>query len=399
MRFQYLPLLALPLFLCTCGPADDTQAVSGLPYEMEWGLVQGAPVGQFSDANKYGGFRLEIAGDSARLYQPLMGFGESYRAYAADSTARFSDPLYLTYTMPSDTSLRAVVRGEDGRKWEQIYVPVPKLPTAPLPESLIGQTYRFELDDTAVLLNFREGRSDLQEQGVAADLLFLKDGVERQTAGRVFGLSKRNSSNGTISAYYGVKSRADGTLRHNILLVSATGEGGVQAYRLLDDDRQRVVEGPFPMHPYSAIVPEDVTQEDLLPLLNQGRVVAEKLTAEPDSVGLRYDYEDAFERIGVIREQDLEYLDFEFQPGGDYHVFVGDRLLVAGKWELSSDRIFIVLRDPLRGSVEPRLIQSFGAEAIAFPIDLPIRTREERGDKLSSYYEAEVMLHFTRGAR
>ena len=396
MRHPATALYVSFLLLCTCAP--DPEPSHALPEGMEWGLVEGRPVGYVDNSNKYGGFRLDLTPDSARLYQPFLDHSEQYPAYAADSTARFPDSLYFTYQLEGDSSLRAVIRSYDGGRWEHRYTPVDKLESYPLPKTVAGQTYLLDLNDSPLLLRFREGKLGAAGSTLAADLVLLDSLTDRRAESRSFGMSLLDTESGILKTYYRVRPQEDGSLRHSILLVTGDGNGGVQAYQLLDDDKQRNVAGPFPLTPYVSIVPETITEADLLPLLNRGRVEVEKLTEEPDSVGVRYEYEESFRKRGGIVEEELASLDFEFRGDSTYHAFAGDRHIETGRWGLSDDRNFITLdRRGMGGG--PKLIQRYGPDEIVFPFTVMIQTAKPKGVKMLSYYEAEVMLRFTDPAR
>ncbi|WP_157974527.1 hypothetical protein [Lewinella sp. IMCC34183] len=385
------------LFLCTCAP--DPAPSYQLPEGMEWGLEKGQPVGYVDNSNKYGGFRLDLTQDSARLYQPFLDHSEKYPAYAADSTARFPDSLYFTYQVEGDSSLHAVIRSPDGGRWEHRYAPVAKLESYPLPKTVAGRTYLLDLNDSPMLLRFPEERVGPNGKIMAADVVLLASLADRRAEFGTFGMSLLDPETGVLKAYYRIRPQDDGSLRHSILLVTGDGDGGAQAYQLLDDDTQRTVAGPFPLAPYASVVPSTVTEADLIDLLNRGRVEVEKVTAEPDSVGIRYEYEEPFRTSGGIVAEELASLDFEFREDNTYYAFAGDRLISTGRWKLSYDRNFITLYSPGYTGGGAKLIQRFGPDEIAFPFTVMIETAEPKGVELLSYYEAEVMLHFRDPAR
>jgi hypothetical protein len=118
---RYLPLLLLLLNACTNGN-ENASLPDRLPKNRQYTLAEGQPPYIYNSSGIYTGYRLQFIGDSVRMYEPFGRYNQTFRAYEADSTERFADATYLTYTMAADSSLDVVVRDVEDKPFPQRYV-------------------------------------------------------------------------------------------------------------------------------------------------------------------------------------------------------------------------------------------------------------------------------------
>lgn len=298
MRSLYLSLLSLPLFLCTCGPAELMDTPPDPAQQTEWLLTAGEPLDYYNNSGHYEGFRLDLTGDSARVYNPFLQHDERYRAYAADSTEQFPDSLYLTYKMTLDSTLHVRLRFPGGGDRSQTYRPVARLDTHPITPSLTDRTYQFTLDDEYFLLTFTEVTTGKGDKQRLANLYPLDTTTERRITEQFLGFGFIQREDGTVSMLLPARAGEGGRRELNALLISATAAGELQAHQMLDVREEN--RGPLRILPqaYPAVIPANYAHSELLDLMNRGRVSARKLTPEPDSVGVEYAYPEDFARLG-----------------------------------------------------------------------------------------------------
>ena len=387
-----LPICLLFLVcVLACGPADPLPEP---PVAGHWQLLEGKPIGYFTSSGDYRGFRLRLTGDSAVPYDPFAATTETYRAYAADSTARFPDSLYLTYSLHPDGELHAR-RYAPGAPGEALrFVRAAPLGLHSLTERHIGQTYRLDLDGRPHLFANYYARSGDTSSMLIANLFELDTANGRRALHHSMGMAVPRRGIRTATSFFNLRGDQKGQRRYDRLLLSATADGGVQLHREEQDDARRVrVSGGVELERYPALVPESA---DLDALLNRGYLTTELLTTEPDTAGLTFAYPEDFRGITYA---DLDQLDFEFRADGTCSTFVGDRLVNQGQWTLTPDRNFVHFQGRLGGNERLKLIADYDGQTIAFPVTLELQTREPRGTRLLSYYRAEVMLRFSTEAR
>lgn len=167
-------------------------------------------------------------------------------------------------------------------------------------------------------------------------------------------------------------------------------EGQISAHYVVNQ-KGTTSERSVDLNPLASAIPADVSLAEISGRLINGRLEVDLSYPPADSADVEYAYEDRFLRWGVYPE-DINTLEINFNPDGEYFLFAGDRLLAQRKWELSPDRNFIVLvkEDGAYGKHFP--IINYTDESIDLRIPLNIRTREPRGVELTSYVEVDAYL-------
>ncbi len=294
--------------------------------------------------------RFVLENDSVYIYTPIYGPGTRYPAYAADSSARFADSMYVVYQLTDDSTVHLRMHGPQGASPERLLRRRPTgLRPAALPPSVAGKTYRFDLADSPLLLYFGAvvtPQTTLNLRGAPQvrpiDLRKSDSIVGPQGLPRV-GLSYAESVG---------KNRV---LIHD-LLVCATQRGVPQIY-VLRDERETGgggVRGPYPGILYGPVVPAVEADQNIVNRLQLGRIEVLPPAPVDTSSGFR---PLSLPRYGGIASGSLPTLDFEFRDDGTYLMLAENEIVDEGSWGLSTDRNFLLLAGPHEN--EPPILYPF----------------------------------------
>ena len=387
MRLTCPLRFALPILLCTCGPATS------LPPDDGEYINAGAPDTTVTGDPAYAGRRLVVRGDSATLFDPVYGTRDWLPFYAAAGNAA-TDSVYLTYERLNDDrlSVRVVGSDEDAEIPPQLYTYY-AAPRRYVPgEEVRGKTYRFDVEGVPVLLYFQAPNYPLPS---------LLTREEDNTATYEFRRTQpvSNPEGGQTSNLAYVEKVAENRVLVHRLLVMATEKGVPQLY--LREDRLHEpgrVRGPFIGTLYPSVVPESEADQNLFMQLSRGRIEVQPLPPEPatDSLATAYD-EDSFVRTGGLTVAEVQQLDIEFREDGTYVLLTGNRILEEAEWTLTADRNFVIFVRPRSfGMVDLRPIMAYTDDYFSFRIPVKVKTRRQDVRDRIAYYETEAELRFYR---
>lgn len=384
-----LVLLGLWLLFSSCGRIHDPASVA-LPGDQEYVLTLGFPYGtqNFGPAITAPGYRLQFEGDSARVFNPFA-YGEAYfRAYAADSTVRFSDSLNMTYQIEEDSTLLAVVRS--GGTWDAVqqYRPAKKMVYQDLPDDMDGETYRITIDGTDYVMYFDEMTGSRATQAVTVKtmkVITLANGPELKI------LKSRTAYGMGGEKLIVTISRGDERGRDQLML-SNSEAGRLQGHLLRESENR--VEGPIYPEELPSVIPDSVPTNNLINILNTGRITVTPPPPEPDSIGIEYANLNGEGDSKLITHAELDRLDFEFSEDGGYTLFAGNRMLQRGKWKFSEGRQLIQVISGASMHDDAQLIEAYAPGMLTFSLPIQLQTREPKGVRLTSFYTPRVQVKF-----
>jgi hypothetical protein len=149
--------------------------------------------------------------------------------------------------------------------------------------------------------------------------------------------------------------------------------------------KDRHVLTDMPLEPVRSVIPPEVTTDEFAERISTGKVIVDQSYPRVDSADVKYSYtEDYYARDG-LDPIDLNYLEFSFNPGGEYFVIARERVIMTGNWELSPDRNYIVTMRKEGAKYLHFPILAYTDEFIDLRLPLKVKTREPRGVKLESY--------------
>ena len=330
MRFRCLLLLALPLMLCTCGPARASDgAADGEYWPVHDTLPPPPPEGLAGLTQQ----RFVLEGDSIYTYAPGYGMGERYAAYQADSTTRYTDSLYVVYQLRNDSTLELVMHTPTGTSPNRVLRRRPAgLRPLALPDSVAGHTYRFELDSIPLLLYFATATEPMAT-------LTLREGtthapVQLRRNDPIVGEDGQPS----IGISFAESVGTNRVMIHR-LLVCATERGEPQIYLIPDERSGKRITGPFSGSKYASAVPETEADQNVVSRLQLGGIEVQLADIDTSE---RYALR-SLSRFWQVAEEQLGRLDFEFRDDGKYILLVGNEVVEEGNWGLSTDRNFLML--------------------------------------------------------
>lgn len=267
------------------------------------------------------------------------------------------------------------------------------------PIALAGQTFLFyneSVDSCRIYighdpnLSFSRGSKSyfvMGDKSMYQPASKILDGNYKGVRGIWDAFSPRPIDQSMFYRFYGEKGPGLGSspfeLRRN-------AEGQISAHYIVNQNGT-TSERSVDLDPLPSAIPADVSLAEISGRLINGRLEVDLSYPPADSADVEYAYEDRFLRWGVYPE-DINMLEINFNPDGEYFLFAGDRLLAQRKWELSPDRNYIILveEDGAYGKHFP--IIKYTDKSIDLRIPLNIRTREPRGVELTSYVEVDTYL-------
>ena len=308
--------------------------------------------------------RLVFENDSVYTYTPTYGPGTRYPAYAADSSARFADSMYVVYQLADDSTLHLRMYGSRGASPERVLRWRPRgIHPAALPPSVVGTTYRFDLADSPLLLYFG---------AVATPQTTLN--LRGAPHVRPIDLRKSDSIVGLQGAPRLGISYAESVGKNRVLihdlLVCATQRGAPQMYVLRDrrEPGGGGVRGPYPGTLYEPVVPPKEADQNIVSRLQLGRIEVLPPAPVDTSSGFR---PLSLPRYGGIAPGSLPTLDFEFRDDSTYLMLADDEIVDEGSWGLSTDRNFLLLAGP-RENASPILYPFLEYTDAYLSLELPI---------------------------
>lgn len=386
-----LMLISILCLLCTCGPASPAAAEEDREVEREYTWVSGRPPLTFSSQGEYPGYRARLADDSIYIFDPFSGASGSYVAYPAGQSGSIPDRTHAIYSFEEDSTLLVTVEN-----WTEAggvrFRPVERLEYGPLPRSVVGKTYRFEMDSLERIVYFKPIPLEGPRQMLIAHVVTVTDEVGADPLSYDMGFQ---SDKGTIRLHMRKKDGSRKPLeRSKITLLSGAVDSTLQLHTL--DMVDGKLYGPKVLMPYPSPVPDSVTNGELWQILNTGRIEVGKLSPEPDSLGIAYVTDPNVATNGLVRREELDQLDFEFAQDGNWTTFIGDRVVHEGKWTFTEDRHFIDITSGATINRGVRLITDYGEGRLSFTLPLRVQTQQPRGVELVSYYTPEVPLTFRK---
>ncbi|MTB51283.1 hypothetical protein [Lewinella sp. W8] len=386
-----LPLLFCQL-LCTCG--DDTSTHNFDPtgrtfaYDPSNAVTEDLP---FYLQPLQLGDRLTFGPDSVIITNVFSHRLDTFplRNPVLEDTAQ----LTLDYELAPDSSLRISLWAADERVSSRWFAPHTDTDQPLRIDEWVGNTYALPGEDTRSRRvyfghhSWRDGKT-IREQYVAQVL-------PTYTAESSLALVERPEG----YAEYGflmlephpVLRYLDGVTGANFnFQLGRNAEGDPYlAYRT--EDGERVFSQV--LQPLESVVPHYVDEAKLAERLNRGRIVVDRGFSVTEATGISFNYEKDFIRRGGLTLQELDRLEFFFDPQShDYNFFVGDRAIKSGKWALSGDRNYLILSEEESPRQTLLPLVSFDEEEIAFRIRLRVKTPEPRGKELLSYFDLDALI-------
>lgn len=387
MRTPIFCFLGL-LLLVGCNKTDSTVHLD--PADFEWSFDLNNRV----DSTKYvetfnPGDRLAVKKDTLIITNDFGGWPRKYplfeRSAIPDSTFGFVlDPQ-------PDSSLIVAHYYKDSLKKEWHFLLAKEAPSK-IPEGVLtGKTYRFNfpgLDSLQVYVGYDEKMifdQMMKEYFVSSrEHIFLPK--TRVSGG---GVSLRYNSSFNPSPFLGgqfyfpMGRRITGFNRTQYMF-EQTSEGQILIVYIMRV-KDRFVMTKTPLDPIKSVIPSSVSEDFFAERISTGKIVVDQSYPRIDSANVSYLYTEDFYKHGGLDPVDLNYLEFSFNPDGEYFILVQDRLIKSGKWEFSPDRNYIVTLSEAGEKSQHFPILAYTDEYIDLRMPLLVKTREPRGVKLESY--------------
>ena len=379
---------SLPLLLLTCGPAPE-------PLPAPEGEYVNPEVKSGARGNPdYGEYRILLQDDSLRFFSPFDGMaGGGLPAYAADSTARFTDTAYAVYQLQADSSLEVQLhRVGEAPAAQRLLYRGKVARSAPSPE-VQGRTYESVVDGVPILFYFMQPSLPLTTLD-RRDTTYAGP-MELRT---VRPIDLPNGERTARISY--VEHVGDNRVLVHALLVEGDAQGQPQLYLSRQLGKaEEVIRGPYPAEPYVPLVPDTVATQNIVQQLQRGRIEVQPLPGEPAGEVLDIYDQAAFTRIQGLTPAEVRRLDFEFRDNGDFVWLTGSRVLQEGHWYLTEDRNFLLLTRGDRPFTEANIrpITAYTDEYIAFKLPVRVATQRNRVPGRFSFYETEVEVRFYVG--
>ena len=386
-RFALATSLALVLLLGTCAPPPENDAVT------EWEYSLANPTGTKLPVRP--GDRLTIVGDSAELTSRF--FANSYRMAVLSEPVPGAIGLVLDRPGPRQLTVR-FYKGDTLTSTVR-YDPYLPPPVPPTPGQLSGQTYLFSYDgrDTfAAHFDTGSGTYPLTDEvtDFYVDLSAHRGSARSHIAHdrhfytthyfiplKVGGLRFANRDHPGLGAFQqDIGFDADGNL---VAAHIQEKNGALQRRRL------QLTAAP-------SVLPADVDEAELADRLSESVIRVDKSYSPADSASLEFAYTDDYERrrngLG-FEESDL--LRISAEPGGDFALYVHDKVLLVGKWALTADRNLIKVFKAPDQPLAYLPITHYGPDRITLRYPLRIKTASPRGKQLESYVTVDALLTLT----
>ena len=387
MKARSSASVIVTVLLCTCGPAPSAPDAQ-LTESRQYAWLSGRPPSATSYPDRYPGYRLELEGDTARIYNLFGTFEAVYPAYAESEATGTGDTTYLTYGSPGpDADLDISVYEGGSVVTSQRYRPAEAIVVPEEPARYWGKAYALAVDSVDYVVYLEPV---LNSGLLMGNVLRLAPGRQRRAVARA--MAHQFATNKIILWLPDGADRGDARRRRTRMVVTEAADGSPQLHRL---NASGAVVGPYPLEPYMSAIPDSVPPAELLRILNTGTIAMGDIPPEPDSLGIEYVTTEASLPPWLLSYAELPQLDFSFQEDGSFSVFVADRVVSEGKWNFSEGRQFINIygRSSMSGTAA-RLIASYTERCLSFSVPLRVRTKEARGVRLPSYFTAEVPLTF-----
>lgn len=387
MRLAYQLVLALPLLLCTCGPAPVEPVADGLFVNLS------APDTTVVNGGALVAKQWYLRGDSVGQFDPFTGVGPMMPAYAADSSARFADSVYAVYQPGNAGTIDLIGYYQQHAMDRMALKRLPERAYRAPRANVSGKTYRFDVDGLQILLNFATLENPLP-------LSHTRDSVpDKEVDFRAVRAITLPDGSRTSAISY-AEDIGNNQSRIHRLVVLATEDGTPEVYLRQDDIYgPAVIKGPFVGELYPSLVPDDEAEQNIFFPLSRGRIEVQALPPEPDSVEIMWSREHFLER-GGINKRELAQLDFEFNEDGTYKMLVRDRILDEGNWGISSDLNYLIFSKPPRYLPELRYLTGYTAAYVAFDVPLSVLSGRPADwpdyPDAVNYYEPKVEVRFYR---
>ena len=388
--------LTFLVLLLSCAAAPENSVEDGLPPGRVYALTEVRPVDYLNEGGRYGTLRMELLGDSARIFNPFTEYSTTVAAFRANGAQEKGDSVYLSYTTEADTALRATLYTPE-QTYTQRYRAVDALPPAGWPLDRVGQTYRLARDTGNWIVHVADLAGG---RGPATILLSQILRVEENDGRRV---TARSSGWGMVEenrfrTSFGLPGGGEGEYMRPALAVTGELPDGKPALYVLG--RDTINPEPlavWPLEPYPSLLPDKMDQNGVLELLNRSRIEVGELPPEPDSVGIAYQNEQR-EHDPVLLPGEVPNLDIAFTDEGRYTLFAGDRIVREGSWAVSADRNFMFFWPDQSEAQGLALISAYNEKYLSVPFPLEVETAEPRGVRLRSYYRPLPEVRFYYGA-
>ena len=391
---SYSPGFALLflMILFSCAPAPEVSDGEGLPPGRVYALTDVRPLEYLNQGGTYGTLRLELRGDSARIFNPFTTFATTVAATRADGAQEKTDSVYLSYTTEADTVLRATLYTPE-QTYTQRYRAVDALPEAGWSVDRVGQTFRVMRDTGNWVVHIANlGGKDGPVSIVQAQLMRIDESDGRRVTDRTNGYG--SVQGGRVITSFRWPGGAEGDhMRPALAVTGQLPDGSPALYAIGRDTINPEPDAVYPLEPFSSLLPEEMAEGEVMELLNRSRIEVGELPPEPDSVGIAYQNEQR-EHDPILLPREVPHLDMAFTEEGRYTLFAGDRIVREGRWSLSPDRNFLQFWPDQSEAQGLAMIAAYSDEFLAVPFPLEVETKEPRGVRLRSYYRPLPEVRF-----
>ncbi|PPK88732.1 hypothetical protein CLV84_1703 [Neolewinella xylanilytica] len=385
--------LLFPVFVFSCAPAPESDP-GALPPDRVYALTEVRPLEFLNEGGRYGMLRLEISGDSARIYNPFTEYSQTLAAILADGAQETTDSVYLSYIPESDSTLSATLH-TPAQIYQQRYRAVDAIPQGGWPTDLVGHTYRIVRDTGNWVVHLADigGQRDKASMRILqSQLLQIDESDGRQVAERTYGFGMVEGER-VYTSFLLPGGEDEALMRPKLAVTGQSADGKPALYVLGRDTINAEPVAVYHLEPYPSLLPEEMDEMAILDLLNRSRMVVGELPAEPDSIGIAYQVE-VREHDPVLKRAEVAGIDIAFTADGAFTLFAGERIARQGRWSISPDRNFFFFLTPGMQAEGLTLISDYNESFLAFPLPLDVETERPRGVRLRSYYHPLVDVKF-----
>ncbi|MFK8162772.1 MAG: hypothetical protein AB8H12_09950 [Lewinella sp.] len=396
-----LPFLCFFVFFYIVSCSDSTLPKPLVPADHEWVFDLNTRVDTTKRKGTFNpGDRLSIIKDTLMVTNDFGGWLRKIRLFERAAIPDTTFGFVLEPQLDSTLIVSHYYRDSLKKKWHFLLA---KEGRAEIPEGgLTGKTFRFKFPDSDSLRVYI---------GYDEHMALGRQVKEYFVSGRehTFIPKSKVSSGGThlwynssFSAsplrggrfYFPMGRRITGFNRYRYKFEQAANGQVVVSYIMRVKDRHVLTD--MPLEPVRPVIPTEVTIDEFADRISSGKVMVDQSYPRVDSADVKYSYAEDYYAKDGLDPVDLNYLEFSFNPGGEYFVLARDRVIMNGNWELSPDRNYIITMNKQGAKFLHFPILAYTDEFIDLRLPLKVKTREPRGVKLESYCVLDAFVRVER---